>query len=145
MISIWIDNLPNIFEKYSDLGIDFQKQYISGIAKLIERLNRNKYPELTLEELIKIPENTNINYKLVKQVFTHHEYNLRISELNNLLVNAGIKNSLDWLNKSQNIQKSISSISSNQTTVEKELERFINYRNDASHNIQQDDTLYSTR
>lgn len=143
LISIWIDNLPNIFDKYADLGIDFQKQYILGIAKLIERLNRTKYQELKLEQLIKIPENTDsyVKYKLVKEVFTHHENNLRISELNNLLVNAKIKNSLDWINKSKNIQVSISSINSNQSTVEKELERFIKYRNDASHNIQQDNML----
>lgn len=141
LISIWIDNLPNIFDKYSDLGIDFQKQYILGVAKLIERLNRNKYQQLTLEELIKIPENTNVNYQLVKEVFTIHEYNLRMSELNKLFLNAGIKNLSDWLKKSQNITESISSISSNQTTVEKELERFIDYRNDASHSIRQNDTL----
>ena len=107
LISIWIDNLPNIFDKYSDLGIDFQKQYILGVAKLIERLNRNKYQQLTLEELIKIPENTNVNYKLVKEVFTNHEYNLRMSELNKLLDNSGIKNSSDWLKKSHNIQNSM--------------------------------------
>ncbi|AFZ52236.1 MAE_28990/MAE_18760 family HEPN-like nuclease [Cyanobacterium aponinum AL20118] len=141
LISIWIDNLPNIFEKYSDLGMDFQKQYILGIAKLIKRLNRNKYPELKLEKLINIPKNTNINYKLVQEVFTDHQYNLRMSELNKLLDNAGIKNTSDWLQKSNSIQQSISSINSNQTTVEKELQRFINYRNDASHNIQQDNIL----
>lgn len=135
LISIWIDNLPNIFDKYSDLGIDFQKQYILGIAQIIEKLNRKQYKDLDIEKLVQIPDHTKIDYKLIEQVFTHHENNLRLNELNRLLTNCGVQKSLEWISKSEEIKSSKSISSNDENNFKDEIEKFIDYRNAASHNI----------
>ncbi|MFN7850785.1 MAG: MAE_28990/MAE_18760 family HEPN-like nuclease [Dolichospermum sp.] len=80
-------------------------------------------------------------YELVSDAFLFHEDNLRKDTLERLLTNAGVANTWSWILKNRYVIHFIKEIRANENSVDKELDTFISYRNDAAHETNIDNWL----
>ncbi|MTJ55089.1 hypothetical protein FJR38_21665 [Anabaena sp. UHCC 0253] len=147
LIQSWLILLPDLYPNYLDLDNAIRKTHQSGVGRLLQEILRednNRYKELSAQKVILglLNGETGENkYELLPEAFLFHEQNLRKNSLEKLLANAGIFDSWSWVVNHRDIKNFLKEIRGNQTTLEKELNIFISYRNEASHSTKIEDWL----
>lgn len=146
LVSEWLEILPELFPRYSDLEDKIKTTHQIGVGRLLLDLKKNRYEHLSIEKVIRglfrgVTDTE--KYDLLPHAFLVHEQNLRKDILDKLLADAGISNAWNWIDKHKAIKNFIKDIRGNQNTAEGELNELISYRNDAAHGAPIDDFLGS--
>jgi hypothetical protein len=145
LISKWLDALPQLITKYDQLDEVIRNNHRIGVGNLISKFGDNRYVDLKLEQIIQslfdgIKKNS--KYELIPESFLIScQNNLRQGELQKLFSSVGLKDFESgwmWLKNHQNIKEYIDNILGGSNTLEKELDKFIKYRNVAAHSLLQD-------
>jgi hypothetical protein len=136
LILEWLQVVPNLFPNYSDLEPKIQNAHREGIGRLLIELNKNRFKELTAEKVVQgflAGVTGSETYELLPEAFLSQDQNLRQEVLEKLFADVGINKVWSWLKKHREIKYFIEEIRGDQSTVEAELKRFIDYRNGAAH------------
>ncbi len=145
LISKWLDALPQLITKYDQLDEVIRNNHRIGVGNLISKFGDNRYVDLKLEQIIQslfdgIKKNS--KYELIPESFLiSSQNNLRQGELQKLFSSVGLKDFESgwmWLKNHQNIKEYIDNILGGSNTLEKELDKFIKYRNITAHSLVQD-------
>lgn len=132
----WIQQLPKLFSRYSDLEERVRDTHQMGVGQLLLNLKKNRFRHLSLDRVVRglfrgVTDED--KYELLPDAFLLHEQNLRKEVLEKLFADAGIPNTWKWVEKHRFV-KNIENI---------ELDELINYRNDAAHGAPIDNFLGS--
>jgi hypothetical protein len=144
LIAAWLENLPNIVNKYSDLEEKVKDTHQLGVGRLLLDLKKRRFEHLSINEVIQglfNGVNDNEKYKLIPDAFLLHEQNLRREILDKVFADAGISNAWKWVDKHRKVKQFIEEVRGGQNTAEGELNELITYRNDAAHGSSVDDVL----
>lgn len=144
LIAEWLELLPEIFTKYSDLEKSIKDTHQIGVGRLLVDLKKKRFEHLSINEVIQglFEGVTGQNkYKLIPDAFLLHEQNLRRKELEKLFADAGISNAWVWVQKHRKVKQFVEEVRGSQNTAEAELNELITYRNDAAHGAIVDDIL----
>ena len=147
LIRDWLILLPSLYSNYSKLNETIRTTHQSGVGRLLQEILKKdniRYDNLSVQQVIYgllNGENGEDNYELLPQAFLFHEQNLRKNSLEKLLANAGIFDSWGWILKHRYVKYFIEEIRANETSIEKELNTLISYRNDAAHGTNIDNWL----
>lgn len=137
LIKNWLEVLPNLIPRYSDLEQQIRNTHQEGVGRLLREVNKKKFKHLSPEIVVRgLFEGltANENYELIPQAFLFHEQNLRKNILEKLLADSGISNnSWNWVVGHRDVKEFVEEIKANQNNAEKELEQLIDYRNEAAH------------
>ena len=138
LIKDWIEEVPNIFTRYSDLPEKIQRTHERGVAQLLEERQKKqgRSNHLSVEDVIRglyWGVTGNHKYELIPGAFLFHSQNLRKDALQELLANAGIPDSWKWIENYRDIKNFIEKVRNDENTADRELQEFINYRNEAAH------------
>ncbi|MUL38429.1 MAE_28990/MAE_18760 family HEPN-like nuclease [Gloeocapsopsis dulcis] len=144
LIKDWLNLLPGLFTRYSDLDERIRNTHLMGVGRLLVELNKNRYEHLSPEEVVRglfLGVKGEDEYDLLSDAFLFHERNLRKETLEKLFADAGLSNMWTWVDKHQAVRNFVQEIRGNQNTTEGELNELISYRNDAAHGARIDDVL----
>lgn len=144
LIAEWLELLPGIVTKYSDLEERIKDTHQIGVGRLLLDLKKKRFEHLSLNEVIQGLFNGvtgKKKYKLIPDAFLLHEQNLRREVLEKLFADAGISNAWGWVDKHRKVKQFIEEVRGSQNTAEGELNELITYRNDAAHGSIVDDIL----
>jgi len=136
LIADWLETLPNIVTKYSDLEEKIKDTHRIGVGRLLLDLKKKRFEHLSINEVIQglfNGVNDSEQYKLMPDAFLLHEQNLRREILDKLFADAGIPNAWVWVDKHRKVKRFIEDVRGGQNTAEGELKQLITYRNDAAH------------
>ncbi len=138
LIKDWIEEVPNIFTRYSDLPEKIQRTHERGVAQLLEERQKkqSRFNHFSVENVIRglyLGVTGNHKYELISGAFLFHSQNLRKDALQELLANAGIPDSWKWIENYRDIKNFIEKVRNDENTADGELQEFINYRNEAAH------------
>jgi hypothetical protein len=142
LIRDWLRVLPKLFLCYSELDERLKDTHQAGIGRLLIERKKNRYKHLPVEEVVKslfAVINNEEEYVLFAEAFLFHEQNLRKEILEKLLADTCISNTWSWICNHRSIQEFTQEV--NQTRVEGELNKLINYRNEAAHGSLIDNVL----
>ncbi len=143
LIREWLRILPTLLT-YFDLDERLKDTHQTGVGRLLIERKKNRYKYLPIEEIIKslfTAVNNQQKYELYADAFLFHEQNLRKEILDKLLADVGICNAWNWICNHRSINQFTQEI--NQTRVEAELIKLIDYRNEAAHGAIIDTVLSS--
>jgi MAE_28990/MAE_18760-like HEPN len=151
LIKDWLISLPDIYSSYFLLEESIKKTHRDGVGHLLLKKDYKRYQHLTESQIIKgffngISSIENIQcekYELLADAFLIYEQNLRKDSLEKLFNGVGIKNTWNWVDNHREIKQYIQEIRGNENVPEKELEQFIEYRNEAAHGTPVDQLLGS--
>ena len=139
LIKNWLEVLPNLTPRYSDLEKQIRNTHREGVGRLLRELNKKKFKHLSPETVVRgffDGLTANENYELIPEAFLFHEQNLRINILEKLLADSGISdNSWNWVVRHRDVKKFVEEIIGDRNNAEKELEQLIDYRNEAAHGL----------
>ncbi|OBQ13180.1 MAE_28990/MAE_18760 family HEPN-like nuclease [Anabaena sp. AL09] len=144
LIRDWLISLPELYPNYLNLEESIRNTHQIGVGRLLVELKKNRYSHLNPETVMRglFYGNTGQEkYELVSDAFLFHEDNLRKDTLERLLTNAGVANTWSWILKNRYVIHFIKEIRANENSVDKELDTFISYRNDAAHETNIDNWL----
>lgn len=147
LIRDWLIILPSLYPNYSDLNETIRRIHQTGVGRLLQEIlkeDNNRYKNLSVQKVmlgLLNGETGEDKYQLLPDAFLFHEQNLRKNSLERLLANAGISNSWGWIIKHRYVKYFIEEIRGNETSMEKELNTLISYRNDAAHSTKIEDWL----
>ncbi len=143
LIADWLETLPSIVTKYSDLEEKIKDTHRIGVGRLLLDLKKKRFNHLPINEVIQglfNGVNGSEQYRLMPNAFLLHEQNLRREILDKLFADAGIPNAWVWVDKHRKVKQFIEN-RGGQNTAEGELKQLITYRNDAAHGARVDDVL----
>lgn len=135
IISDFLDALPELLP-YTSLPEGFKTDYRIGISHILSRIDSERYGHLVHENVVRWyyeALTSSSTYRFVTEALTHHEHNLRLNVVENLLSRIQLKGFNSWLNHYQSIKTLYTEQSSVYEQVEAEIRNFILLRNDASH------------
>ncbi|MCC3405860.1 MAG: hypothetical protein JGK17_09760 [Microcoleus sp. PH2017_10_PVI_O_A] len=136
LISDWLQLMPDLVPRYSDLGEKIQNTHREGIGRLLIDIKKNRFQHLSVEKVVQGLScgitNTG-KYELLPDAFLLHEQNLRKEVLETVLRNAGIDEAWKWVINHKEIKYFVEEIRSSQNTAEGELKQLVDYRNKAAH------------
>jgi hypothetical protein len=144
LIAEWLELLPDIFTKYSDLEKSIKDTHQIGVGRLLLELKKKRFEHLSINEVIQglfDGVTGQEKYKLIPDAFLLHEQNLRREVIEKLFADAGISNTWRWVEKHRKVKQFIEEVRGSQNTAEGELNELITYRNDAAHGAIVDDIL----
>lgn len=133
----YIDFLNNNIEQYPKLPKKISNNHAELSAKLMQKLNYEKYRSLItekeiIESLYSCISNVNNNYKLNKIAYIDHAYNFKSTNINSFFENSlGLNGILDKVFKKDDTLKE----------NKKYLDDIANRRNLIAHTINKDDLL----
>ncbi|QJB46580.1 MAE_28990/MAE_18760 family HEPN-like nuclease [Dolichospermum flos-aquae] len=156
LIRDWLILLPSLYPDYSDLDSKIRNTHKNGVGRLLQEIQdeeendedksqeNKRYSHLSIEKVVQglfDGKTGKHNYQLLPDAFLFHQQNLREGTLGKLLADAGIDKTGSWLVNHRDIKNFLKEIRGNQTTLEKELNILISYRNDAAHSTKTEDWL----
>jgi hypothetical protein len=144
LITAWLAQLPSLVPKYSDLSDKTQITHRTGVARLLLDLDKMRFQHLCIEDVVRgllHGVTGKEKYDLVCDAFLLHEQNLRKDKLEEVLANAGIRDTWNWVKNHRNIKHYVNEMRGSQTSAESELNNFIEYRNYAAHGTPIDEIL----
>lgn len=131
ILEIWLEKLPQLFDKYSDLPEPVRNAYRSGIGGILIRLGGTQHQGISEQDAIEGMYNGLIgrnDYKLFIEAFKHSP-NLWCDELDNLLTRIGFEKSIKLFDNDKQMRKLLGGTS----TVKSEIDKLVRYRNEAAH------------
>ncbi len=134
----WITNvMPVRWPKFTENLPDFiQASYVTGIARLIPEMGKGRYRALALKDVAKNLADSTAGsqpYHLHPEAFFTNDQNLRGSRLNELLRSVGIDDAWTWLCQHPSLIDYLDNVVGGGSTLENELNRFVQARNEAAH------------
>ena len=138
LLEDWIVNvIPLMWPSYSShLPADVQEGYVAGIAKLMPEMGKGRYSGLALKDVAKSLADSTADskpYRLHPEAFFTKVQNLRFKRLNELLASVGIEKSDSWVCRHPLIVDYLDNEIGGGTSLDNELNRFVQARNDAAH------------
>ena len=138
LIVKWIEELPRLVPKYSDLDEKIKETHIDNVGRILRERNKQRFNGLSLESAIYklyCGFTDTQPYELLTDAFIIHDRNLRKEDLEDLLKNAGIDQSAwNWIKNNRNIKVFVQDVIQ-ETTAEGLLKGLIEYRNNAAHSL----------
>ncbi|MFY9644655.1 MAG: MAE_28990/MAE_18760 family HEPN-like nuclease [Terriglobales bacterium] len=136
LVAEFILLLPRLYLKYADLPPDLIKHHRIGIGQILLKMGeKGRYKNL--EEGAVVQELaaglSGSSYTLVADAFFVDRQNLRFDVLCRLLSGLGFKHSGRYINQHAAVSEFIKSERADSSSAQKELEEFIDYRNEAAH------------
>jgi len=135
LIHEWIDRLPTIVIRYSELDERIRRSHAANIGELLSKMCNRKdgfkdeSVKDTLQGLYK-GINGDLNYTLLRNAFSTHEQNLRKDILEELFREAGIDDHCwAWVQQHSQVKK----IVRDEDSAESQLKKLVEYRNEAAH------------
>lgn len=143
LIQNWIEILPLLVLKYSDLDEQIRDIYTDNISRILRERKKQRFCDLSIEQIVFGLYHGEIDtqpYKLLGNAFTIHDRNLRKEDLELLLKNAAIHpNPWNWVRENRQLGK----IVEEDNTAEDLLKELIDCRNNAAHGGRIDNVLGS--
>jgi len=137
LVSKYVTVLPNLYPKYLDLPQSLITQHRSGIGQILLKMGeKGRYKKL--EEAVVVRELAAAvagasTYKLLADAFFVERQNLRYEVLCRILSTLGFEHAGRFINKHAAVLKFIKEERADNSSAQKELEAFIDYRNEAAH------------
>lgn len=147
LVSLWLQNLPNLILSYSELNEKIKNNHRTGVGKVLQNCDKQKYNHLLLKDIARdfyygianSTESEENQYSLLPEAFlVDREQNLRKEELEKLLAKIDIQKCWTWIEKHEDIREQPNKV---EDKVEDELKQWIQYRNDAAHSMVQNTLL----
>jgi hypothetical protein len=137
LISQYLRFLPVLYPSYRDLPDRVLRQHRLGCAQILQKLGETgRYGHLTEHELVKSLSSGVIGdwgYTLQRDAFFTERQNYRLEPLGRLLAFVGIQNGATRLSRHPNLLAFCEERQPEATSVESELSRFVQIRNEAAH------------
>lgn len=130
----WVALIPQIFTNYADLPETLKTRHIDATGAMLRDRKHRKYSNVTPLMIVKGLHDglTGNPYELNAAAFAHTDKrNFHLSVVNDVLSGAGIPNASSWLSGHRLVAEAATEIVS--ADLNKALEAFLNYRNDAAH------------
>lgn len=137
LISQYLRFLPVLYPRYNDLPDGVLRQHRLGCAQILQKLGETgRYGHLTELELVKSLSSGVIGgsgYTLQREAFFTERQNYRLEPLGRLLAFAGIENGAYRISRHPSLLAFCEERQPEATSVESELNRFVQIRNEAAH------------
>lgn len=137
LVTEYLDLLPRLYFKYSDLPPSITKQHRLGIGNILRKLgDRGPYKKLderTVVAQLAAGLSGTEGYALIVDAFFIERQNLRFETLGRLFGDLGFKNCGRYINKHPAVTEFIKQARADTSSPERELNDFIEYRNEAAH------------
>jgi len=133
LIRGWLEIIPKLYPKYAELPNEIRIRHQWGVGKILIDFKKHRYKNLSLDAVISGLFNGVTEqgvYELLPDAFLIHEQNLRENILEKLLKESGVDDTREWLKTSRHIKRFFKE---NPTRAEAELNKLIDFRNDAAH------------
>lgn len=127
---------------HADLPPEIQRHYVEGIARLLPKMgrsDRNRYQQLELKVLAReFADTTNgmKPYRLHPDAFFSIDQNLRSDRLSTLFSSVGLSSVWQWVSSHPRMIDYYKEIIGEANSLEQELSKFVQARNDAAHGAQ---------
>ena len=137
LVAEYVEALPDLYPKYSDLPHSITKQHRFGIGHILRKMG-TKGPYQKLEEQIIVGQlasslSGNPGYRLILDAFFIDRQNLRYEMLARLFGSLGFHHCGRYINKHRAVIDFIAKERGEASSAERELHNFIEYRNEAAH------------
>jgi len=137
LVTEYVRQLPKLYQKYVDLPSSITTQHRAGIGQILLKMGeKGLYKKL--EESVVVRElaaaiGGSSAYTLLADAFFVERQNLRFEILCRLFSTLGFKNPGKYINKHSAVTKFMKEERADSSSAQKELEDFIDYRNEAAH------------
>lgn len=135
ILADYLDALPELI-KFESLSEGFKKSYRHGISSILSKIDSERYCHLKHENVVEWYHQAisgNAQYRFVTEALTHHEQNLRLGIISELLSRIDLKDLDPWICHSAHIKALYEEQTELRTQLDSELKLFIELRNDVSH------------
>jgi hypothetical protein len=137
LVGEYVRMLPKLYGKYSDLPLRVTNQHRRGIGHILLKLGetglyKNIEEEVVVAQLAAGLSGT-AGYTLLTEAFFIDRQNLRLEALVRLFGSLGFENTGRFVETHSAILDFMSKERTEGSSVEKELQTFIGYRNEAAH------------
>ena len=137
LVDEYVRLLPQLYAKYTELPECITNQHRVGIGAILLKIGE-KGPYKELEEQVIVRElavglSGATEYKLLSDAFFIERQNLRFDVLCKLFRSLDFQNCVTFINGHSAVRQFITNERAGNSTVEKELGDFIDYRNEAAH------------
>jgi len=137
LVDEYVDLLPELYKTYDELPSAVTIQHRVGIAQILLKIgDRGPYKQLTEHALVgELAAGLSgaSGYKLMSDAFFIDRQNLRFEVLVRLFSTLGFEKAGRYINRHQAVLTFIRSERADSSSTQKELEAFIDYRNEAAH------------
>ena len=136
LVGAWLNLLPALYPAYADLPEAIQNQHRQGVAEVLGKVGGGRYTHLTTEGTIRglfVGISGGNEYGLLLDAFLTPDRNLRQDVLVDILAGMGIKEPWKALSSDRQLKRWLEENRGNQETVESELAKFVQFRNEAAH------------
>jgi hypothetical protein len=137
LVAEYVNMLPKLYEKYSELPLAVAKQHRRGIGYILLKLGETGLYKNLEEEVVVAQLAAGLSgvagYTLLTEAFFIDRQNLRFEALVRLFGSLGFESAGRFIEKHSAISDFISRERLDGGSAEKELQSFIEYRNEAAH------------
>jgi len=136
LVGEYVRQLPKLYEKYSDLPLSVTKQHRRGIGHILLKLGETGLYKNIEEEVVVAQLAAGLSgaaYTLLAEAFFIDRQNLRLEALARLFGSLGFGNAGQFIEHHPAVLDFMSKDRTEGSSVEKELQTFIGYRNEAAH------------
>jgi MAE_28990/MAE_18760-like HEPN len=137
LVDEYVRLLPQFYAKYADLPESIRNQHRVGIGTILLKIG-DKGPYKDLEEQVVVRElaaglSGATEYKLLSNAFFIERQNLRFDVLCKLFRSLDFEDCATFIKEHSTVTQFITNERAGNSSVEKELGDFIDYRNEAAH------------
>jgi MAE_28990/MAE_18760-like HEPN len=137
LVGEYVRMLPKLYAKYSELPSNITKQHRKGIGHILSKLGETGRYKNIEEQAVVVQLATGLSgatsYTLLTEAFFIDRQNLRFEALLRLFSSLGFENAGIFIKGYPAIVDFISRERAEVGSVEKELQSFVDYRNEAAH------------
>ena len=137
LVGEYVRMLPKLYGKYSDLPLPVTKQHRRGIGHILLKLGETGLYKNIEEEVVVAQLAAGLSgaagYTLLTEAYFIDRQNLRLEALVRLFGSLGFENAGRFIETHPAILDFMSKERTEGSSVEKELQTFIGYRNEAAH------------
>lgn len=136
IVDAWLDLLPDLYPKYSDLPEQVLKGHRIGVAEILIKLGGDQYQHLSEKGILegifggitgRQP------YSCLHDAFFTDDKNLWPTVVGSLFAKVGVPEAWQWINRHRKVVRFIQEVRGNSSSAESELRNFLQYRNRAAH------------
>ena len=129
--------MPSRWPKFTDdLPENVRTAYIHGLAAILPKLQKGRYSSLKVDEVARCfaaATSGSQPYQLHPETFFSDDQNLRSGRLNELLNSVGLEDAWGWISRHPLLIDYIDNVIGGTNSLDSELGRFVQARNDAAH------------
>src|SRR5262249_1517112 len=137
LVAEYLRLLPNLYAKYPDLPTSLTDQHRRGIGQILSRIGQTgrfkDYSEHNAVNRLADGLKGSSPYALLPDAFFIERQNFRFQRLEGLFNSLGVSNAGPFIENHPDIVAFLTKERGEGTSARKELEDFIQYRNEAAH------------